>query len=230
MTMLKLYDGDSMKVKDEGELLPGRLIVIEGTDGVGRSTQISLLRPWIESAGFAVVDTGLRRSPLIREGLAAAKEGHTMGSMTLNLFYATDFADRLENLILPSLRSGIIVLTDRYIYSLIARAIVRGADPDWIAGVYGMALIPDAVFYLKVDLNTLVRRIVPRGFDYWESGMDMRLGDDLYESFMRYQALILAQFDAMAQRYHFHIIDASRPIAEVNDDLRLGIAPLLPTG
>ncbi len=230
MTLLAFYGTNSMPFEEEDELLPGRLFVIEGTDGVGRSTQIALLRPWLESAGFAVVDTGLRRSPLIREGLDAAKEGHTMGPLTMDLFYATDFSDRLENLILPALRAGFIVLTDRYIYSLIARAIVRGADPDWIEGVYGLALIPDAVFYLKVDLDALVRRIVPRGFDYWESGMDMRLGDDLYESFVAYQTRILAEFETMIERYHFQAINAARPIPQVYAELQRKISPLLPKG
>ncbi len=230
MTRLAFYGHNSMPFEEEDELQPGRLIVLEGTDGVGRSTQIALLRTWLESTGYAVVDTGLRRSPLIREGIDAAKEGHTMGSLTMNLFYATDFADRLENLILPALRAGFIVLTDRYIYSLIARAVVRGADPDWIEGVYGLALIPDAVFYLKVDLDALIRRIVPRGFDYWESGMDLRLGEDLYDSFVTYQSHILKQFDDMSKRYDFQIINAARPIPEVTADLQRRIEPLLPKG
>lgn len=229
MTRLAFYGYDSYQL-DPNELLPGRLIVIEGTDGVGRSTQISLLRPWLESMGFAVVDTGLRRSPLVGKGIDAAKEGHTLGPLTMDLFYATDFADRLENLILPALRAGFIVLTDRYIYSLLARAIVRGAKPEWIEGVYGLALVPDAVFYLSVDVGTLIRRIVPRGFDYWESGMDLRMGDDLYESFVTYQAKILKQLENMAQRYQFQVIDATRPVSQVYSDLRRRIAPLLPPG
>lgn len=230
MTKLAFYGRNSMHFEAEDELLPGRLFVIEGTDGVGRSTQISLLRPWLESSGFAVVDTGLRRSALIKEGLDAAREGHTMGPLTMNLFYATDFADRLENLILPALRAGFIVLTDRYIYSLIARAVVRGAEQAWIEGVYGLALIPDAVFYLKVDLDNLIRRIVPRGFDYWESGMDMRLGEDLYESFVTYQGRILEQFDEMADTYHFQVINAARTIPQVYADLQRKITPMLPKG
>lgn len=230
MTKLAFYGRNSMPFEAEDELLPGRLFVIEGTDGVGRSTQISLLRPWLESSGFAVVDTGLRRSALIKEGLDAAREGHTMGPLTMNLFYATDFADRLENLILPALRAGFIVLTDRYIYSLIARAVVRGAEQAWIESVFGLALIPDAVFYLKVDLENLIRRIVPRGFDYWESGMDMRLGDDLYESFVTYQGRILEQFDQMAETYHFQVLNAARTIPQVYSDLQRKITPLLPKG
>ena len=230
MTQLAFYGQNSMHFTDEDELLPGRLIVIEGTDGVGRSTQIALLRPWLESAGYAVVDTGLRRSQLVSTGIDLAKEGHTLGALTMNLFYATDFADRLENLIIPTLRAGFIVLTDRYTYSLIACAIVRGADQDWIEGVYGLALIPDAIFYLRIELDELIHRIVPRGFDYWESGMDLRMGDDIYDSFVTYQTRILRQFDALAEQYDFQVVDATRSTEQVFSDLQRLILPLLPRG
>ncbi len=230
MTKLAFYGRNTLALTAEDQALLGRLFVVEGTDGVGRSTQIALLKSWLESAGYAVVDTGLRRSPLVGKGIDAAKEGHTLGPLTLNLFYATDFADRLENLIFPALRAGFIVLTDRYIYSLIARAVVRAANPRWIEEVYGLALVPDAVFYLKVDITTLVQRIIPRGFDFWESGMDLHLGEDLYDSFIAYQGRILAQFDQMAQKYQFQVIDAARTIPHVYADLQKRITPLLPKG
>ncbi len=228
MTKMQFYGHNSMDFEAPEDLLPGRLFVLEGTDGVGRSTQISLLRPWLESSGFAVVDTGLRRSPLVGKGIDEAKRGHTLGPLTMDLFYATDFSDRLENIIIPALRAGFIVLTDRYIYSLIARATVRGANRDWIEGVYSLALIPDAIFYLKVDIQTLVRRIVPRGFDYWESGMDLRLGDDLYDSFVEYQKQLLKQFEQMKDTFHYQTIDASRSIPQVFAELQKRIEPLLP--
>ncbi len=230
MTKLAFYGRNTLDLAPEDEVLPGRLIVVEGTDGVGRSTQITLLKAWLEGLGFAAVDTGLRRSPLVGEGIDAAKTGHTMSPLTMNLFYATDFADRLENLIIPALRAGFIVLTDRYIHSLIARALVRGASPGWVEGIYGLALVPDAIFYLRVDIDTLVRRVVPHGFDYWESGMDLRLGDDLYESFVRYQTRILGEFAAMETRYAFQTIDAARPIPQVYADLQRRLTPLLPKG
>src|SRR5512140_2465720 len=176
--------------------LPGTLIVLEGTDGVGRSTQVQLLRSWLEDEGYAVSDTGMRRSPLTQPGLDAAKSGHTLGPLTMSLFYATDFADRLETQIIPALKAGFIVLSDRYFYSTIARDVVRGGDPQWVRSVYGFALKPDCVFYLKASIPTLITRVVHgRGFNYWESGMDIRAADNLYDGFCNYQTQLLEQFD-----------------------------------
>jgi dTMP kinase len=139
----------------------------------------------------------------------------------MSLFYATDFADRLENEIIPALRAGFIVLTDRYTYSLMARAIVRGADPEWLREVYGFALKPDAIFYLRVNIDDLVTRVLQStGFDYWESGMDLHMGEDMYESFVRYQKWLLAEFDKMVETYGFEIVDASGSIEEVFENLR----------
>lgn len=231
MTALVFYGIDAIHLQEREELLPGRLIVIEGTDGVGRSTQLHLLRPWLESSGYAVVDTEMTRSELAGAGLKQAKVGNTLGPTTLNLFYATDFVDRFESQIIPALRAGFIVLTDRYIYSLMARAIVRGADPGWIRSIYGLALKPDAIFYLKVGINDLIPRVLQRGgFDYWESGMDMRLGADLFESFVNYQALLLDQYEAMTNEYGFQVLDASQPVEQLNEHLRERILPLLPHG
>jgi dTMP kinase len=210
------------------ENLPGKLIVIEGTDGVGRSTQIRLLKPWLEQQGRAVVDTGMTRSKLAGKGIKQAKLGHTLGRVTLNLFYATDFADRLENEIVPALRAGFVVLTDRYIYSLIARAVVRGIDPSWVRSVYRFALIPDAVFYLRLGVDELVPRVVfSTGFDYWESGMDLHPSEDMYESFRKYQNALLAQFENLVEEYQFKVIDASQDIPVVFEDLREGISDVL---
>src|SRR5437762_10215834 len=180
------FYGQGLPAVEPGEL-KGKLVVLEGTDGVGRSTHIGLLREWLESRGHAVLDTGMTRSALAGKGLKAAKEGHTLGGVTMSLFYATDFADRLENEMIPALRAGFIVLTDRYIYSLMARAIVRGADPEWLREVYGFALKPDAIFYLRITIDELVTRVLQStGFDYWESGMDLHMGEDMYDSFIRY--------------------------------------------
>ncbi|MBI3762062.1 MAG: dTMP kinase [Chloroflexi bacterium] len=208
--------------------LPGKLIVVEGTDGVGRSTQIALLREWLEANGYAAAETGLRRSELAGKGIKKAKRGHTMGDLTMNLFYATDFVDRLEKHIIPALRAGFVVLTDRYIYSLIARAQVRGVDSQWIRDVLGFALIPDVVFYLQIDLDHLIPRVInSRGFDYWESGMDYLRGDNIYENYARYQTELLKQFEAMAQEYHFHVVNANRSVPEVFAELRDSIETIV---
>jgi len=208
--------------------LPGKLIVLEGNDGVGRTTQMELLRQWLEVEGYGVSDTGLARSPLTQPGLDAAKAGHTLGRLTMNLFYATDFADRLENSILPALNAGFCVLSDRYFYSIIARNVVRGADPEWARKVYGFAVKPDIVFYLKADLNNLVRRVLRgRGFDYWESGMDVRFADNLHDSFVKYQTQLIKQFDQMADEFGFVTIDANRSAQEIFDDLKSHTKKLL---
>ncbi len=214
------FFGEGLPEIDLAEL-KGKLIVLEGTDGVGRSTHIGLLKQWLENHGHAVLDTGMTRSALAGKRLKQAKEGNTLGGITLSLFYATDFADRLENEIIPALRAGFVVLTDRYIYSLMARAIVRGTDPEWLREVYGFALKPDAIFYLRVNIDDLVTRVLQSGgFDYWESGMDLRMGEDLYESFIRYQKWLLAEFDKMVEPYGFNTIDASASVEDVFKDLR----------
>jgi dTMP kinase len=201
--------------------LTGKLIVLEGTDGVGRSTQISMLRHWLESEGYAVSDTGLRRSPLTQPGLDAAKQGHTLGPLTMSLFYASDFADRLENLIIPALKAGFIVLSDRYFFSSVARDVVRGIDPTWARNIHSFALKPDLILYLKADIQTLVARIVQgRGFNYWEAGMDIRPANNLYDSFCIYQSRLLEQFDSMAEEYGFVTIDANRSSKKVFGDLK----------
>jgi dTMP kinase len=208
--------------------LRGRLIVIEGADGVGRSTQLWLLKQWLETKGHAVLATRMTRSALAGKGLRLAKKGTTLGRVTMALFYATDFADRLEHEVIPALKAGFIVLTDRYIYTLIARALVRGIDSDWIREVYGFALKPDRVFYLRAGVDDLVTRVLQKGgFDYWESGMDLHLGDDMYESFVAYQNRMMAQFDKMVEDYGFTVIDAVRPIDAVFANLQREMSDVL---
>lgn len=209
--------------------LSGWLIVIEGTDGVGRTTHVNRLRAHLERLGYAVAETGLTRSDLASFGIRRAKLGNTLGSNAFNLFYATDFADRIERQIVPALRSGFVMLTDRYIYSLIARAIVRGADPDWIKQVYSFALKPDATFYLRIDAQHLVPRVLADGasFDYWESGMDMPMGEDLYDSFINYQSRLIQELDGLSRDYHFHTIDALRKVDDISAELCKQVSSLL---
>ena len=208
--------------------LQGALIVVEGPDAVGRSTQIMLLRQWLEQEGHAVLDTGMARSALAGKGIKQAKEGNTLGPITMTLFYTTDFADRLENEIIPALRAGFVVLTDRYFFSIMARAIARGEDRKWIEQVAGFALVPHTVLYLRAEVDQLVSRVVlGRGaFDFWESGMDLRFGPDKYESFCRYQTKLIKALDSMCEPYDFTIIDASQPVPRIFKELQKHISRL----
>ena len=208
--------------------LQGRLIVIEGPDAVGRTTQVAMLRQWLEQEGHAVLDTGMARSALAGKGIKMAKEGNTLGPVTMTLFYMTDFADRLENEIVPALRAGFVVLIDRYIFSIMARAIARGEDRRWIEQAAGFALVPHAVFYLKAGVEDLVSRVVlGRGaFDFWESGTDLRFGPDMYDSFVKYQTRLIKALDSMAEPYEFTTIDAGQPAAKIFRELQRRISRL----
>ncbi len=222
------YYGDSLPAVDVSDL-QGKLIVIEGPDAVGRTTQISKLKLWLEADGHAVLDTGMARSALAGKGIQQAKEGNTLGPITMTLFYMTDFADRLENEIIPALRAGFVVLTDRYIFSLMARATARNEDSVWIEKVSGVALVPHAVYYLQADVKDLVSRVViGRGaFDYWESGMDMRFGSDMYESFVRYQTRLIRALDRMAKKYGFVTVDARQSPDRIFGELQAHISTLI---
>lgn len=208
--------------------LHGKLIVIEGPDAVGRTTQVTQLRQWLEQEGHAVLDTGMARSALAGKGIARAKQGNTMGPVSMTLYYVTDFADRLENEIIPALRAGFIVLTDRYTFSIMARAIARGEDAAWIEQVTGFGLVPHAVYYLRAEVSELVARVViGRGaFDYWESGMDLRFGDNMFDSFVKYQTKLTRALDGMAAQYDFITIDATKAPEEIFGDLQRRISKL----
>ncbi len=227
MTKMQTY-GFPLPGMPENDL-PGKLIVIEGTDGVGRSTQVALLREWLEQNGYGAVQTGLGRSALASRGLARAKQGHTLSPLTMDLFYATDFVDRLEKEIIPALRAGFVMLTDRYIYAPIARALTRGADPQWIKDVYGFAIVPDAVFYLRAEVEDIVPRVLSARaeFDYWESGSDVLAGTDMYLNYITYQQGIIMQFDSMADFFSFRTIDASRDVYPVFVDLKAQISEIV---
>ena len=167
--------------------------------------------------------------PLVSEELEKAQNGNILSRTTLSLFYATDFADQLENIILPALRAGFIVLADRYIYTLMARDLVRGMDETWLKNLYGTALIPDAVFYLEVNPDELVQRHLSKNatLDYWESGMDIGLSRDVYVSFLKYQTAMQTQFRRMQKNYDFEIVDGSCDASAVSEALQKKIAGLL---
>jgi len=219
VTLLRFYGDPPPGI--EGDALPGRLVVLESTDGAGRSTHVALLKEWLEAQGYAALDTGLRRSDLAGQGIQRAKQGHTLDSITLNLFYATDFWDRLERQILPALRAGMVVLADRYVFSLVARAAVRGVSEQWMEDLYGFALIPDLVIYLDIDVEHLIPRVLAStGFDYWESGQDFLPGQGMFENFVKYQEKLLHEFRLLAARHHFTVIDARGTVSQIHQALR----------
>jgi dTMP kinase len=212
--------------------LTGRLIVVEGADGSGRSTQIDQLVHWLEGQGHPTVQVGLKRSTLVSEELERAQQGNILSRITLSLFYATDFADQLENVILPALKSGFMVLADRYIYTLMARDLVRGVDEAWLRNLYDIAVVPDAVFYLQVPPEELIQRTFAKSheLDYWESGMDLGLSRDMFDSFIRYQRLVSEQFQRLQTVFSFTMLDGNRSVAELNEELRQRIESVLAAG
>jgi len=211
------------------EKLVGKLVVVEGADGSGRSTQIARLVTWLEGRGHATVQVGLKRSTLVSEELEQAQQGNILSHMTMSLFYATDFADQLENIILPALKAGFMVLADRYIYTLMVRDLVRGADEQWVKDLYGIALVPDAVFYLNVSSQTLVQRTFAKNstLDYWESGMDLGLSRDMFDSFLKYQTLVQEQFKRLQATYGFTIVNGERSVEDLNAELQQKIESTL---
>jgi len=217
---LKFYgDGISYLTRLESK---GSLIVVEGPDGSGRSSQIDLITSHLEAAGHAVITTGLKRSELIGSGILEAKHKLPLGKKTLALFYAADFADQLEHKIIPALHAGYVVLADRYIYTLMARSSVRGIPRSWSHDLFGFAIKPDLVFYLDVPPEELFHRVFQKygSLDYYESGADMGLSDDLYESFILYQRGIAKEFRVMEAKYGILRIDGGRGIPEVNAELQ----------
>jgi len=208
--------------------LKGCFIVIEGPDCVGRSTHIRLLHDWLERLGYGVATTSLCRSELAEAGLRKAKMRNQIGRRTLALFYATDLADRMERQILPALEGGFIVLSDRYIYTLFARNAVRGISPAWLRKAFGFALVPHLTLYLDVGIDTLAERALKaEKLGFWESGMDLNLADNLYESFILYQRRMLREFSKMTKEFGLSRINASGTVASVQGRLRKKIRALL---
>jgi dTMP kinase len=211
------------------EELRGRLIVVEGADGSGRSTQIAMLVEWLEGTGHATTQVGLKRSTLVSAELEQAQQGNILSRTTFSLFYATDFADQLENIILPALKAGFVVLADRYIYTLMARDMVRGLDEAWLKNLYGIAIEPDTVFYLNVEPEELVQRSFAKNaaLDYWESGMDLGLSRDMFDSFMQYQKAVQQIFRQLQRTYGFNIVNGMRSAEAINAELRKKISAVL---
>ncbi|MFP4380352.1 MAG: dTMP kinase [Candidatus Sumerlaeia bacterium] len=224
---MKQFYGTPLPDTDVSEL-KGKLIVIEGADGSGRSTQTRILTDHLEQHGHATVNVGLSRSNLVSSQLSQAKEGNILGPTTMSLFYATDFADQLENVMIPALRAGFVVLADRYIYTLMVRDIVRGADPEWVKSMYGIALVPDLIIYLRLSPRHLVLRNIQKnqGLDYWESGMDIALSRDRFDSFLKYQKMVLKEFKQLEKEHDFQVINGNRSIRFVSATIRKLVDPL----
>ncbi len=221
------YFGDGLPYVS-AESWSGTLIVIEGTDGTGRTTQINRMREWLEVQGYGTVETGWTRSKLIGRAITEAKKGHTLNRLTYTLMYATDLADRLEYEILPALRNGFIVLADRYVYTAMVRAIVRGVDPNWVHELFGFAALPDLVFHFKLSVAQLIPRVLAAGgMNYWESGMDLNLGEDLYDSFKRYQSMLIEELNRLSDDYGFIDIDSTRSPRDIQNTLREHVTKLL---
>src|ERR1700693_481101 len=222
------FFGEPLVGFDPSEIT-GSLVVIEGMDGSGRSTQIALLQEWLESEGFAVQTSGLRRSNLVGRDIDQLLAKNAVTRLTLSLMYATDFFDQVEHRILPALRAGTVVLADRFIFTLIARGVVRGINRDYLSGLYAMALRPHLTFWLNVRPETAFAREFkkPQAISYWEAGRDMSLSHDLYWSFIRYQTMIKREFEVMAKRNSFIELDGEASVAAVNKQLRLRIGEQL---
>jgi dTMP kinase len=201
---------------------PGRLIAVEGLDGSGKSTQIYLLKRWLELQGAKVFFSEWNSSVLVKSATSKGKKRELLTPTTFSLIHATDFADRYERQLVPLLRAGYLVLCDRYIFTAFARDTVRGCPPDWVRGIYNFAALPDLTFFFKSNLDVSLQRILdgrPQ-LKYFEAGMDLKLSTDPYESFRIFQGRILEQYLAMSTEFSFLVIDANQAIEAQQSVLR----------
>jgi dTMP kinase len=196
------------------ENFPGRLFVVEGIDGSGKSTQLSLLHKWLEAKGYGVVFSQWNSSPLVKDTTKLGKKKKMLTPATFSLIHATDFADRIERSILPLLKAGAVVLCDRYIYTAFARDVARGMDPRWVRDLYGFAAKPAVAFYFRVPLETAIGRLVGArdGFKFYEAGLDIGLSDDPTESFRLFQGRILDEYEKMIPEFGLTVVDATLPV------------------
>jgi len=193
---------------------PGKLFVVEGVDGSGKSTQLSLLEQWLRAEGYGVVFSEWNSSPLVRDVTRRGKKRRMLTPGTFSLIHATDFADRIEHNIVPLLKAGAVVLCDRYIYTAFARDVVRGMDSGWVRGLYSFAVKPTAAFYFRVPIDVAIGRLLEsrNGFKFYEAGMDLGLSEDTEESFRLFQGRILEEYDKIVPEFDLTVIDATLPI------------------
>jgi dTMP kinase len=200
----------------------GKLIIVEGIDGSGKSTQISLLSRWLRSSGFAVAFSEWNSSPLVQETTRRGKKKEMFTPTTFSLMHATDFADRTERYILPLIRAGAIVCADRYAFTAFARDVARGVDPLWVRNLYSFAIRPNLAFYFRTPLEVAISRILGGrdALKYYEAGMDLGLSSDLVESFRIFQGRILDEYEGMSREMGFHVIDATQSIEDQQKQMR----------
>jgi dTMP kinase len=213
----------------DGRALPGKLFIVEGIDGSGKSTQLDLLRKWLIGQGYCVAFSEWNSSPLVKATTKKGKKKHMLTPASFSLIHAADMADRLERQILPALRAGAIVLADRYIYTAFGRDVARGVPSEWVREVYAFAIEPTVAFYFRVPLEESLRRILGGRptLKFYESGMDIGLSDDPYESFALFQGRIMEEYDKMVEEFDLTVIDATLPLVEQQEMVRELIKPLL---
>ncbi len=201
---------------------PGKLFVVEGIDGSGKSTQLMLLHQWLQAEGYGVVFSEWNSSPLVRDTTKRGKKKHMLTPSTFSLIHATDFADRMEHNIIPLLKAGAVVLCDRYIYTAFARDVVRGMDPKWVRELYGFAVKPTVAFYFRIPLEVARKRLVEsrNGFKFYEAGMDLGLSEDVDESFVIFQGRIIDEYEKMVPEFDITAVDATLAIEVQQSQMR----------
>lgn len=206
---------------------PGRLFIVEGIDGSGKSTQLTLLAQWLSSEGYPVVFSEWNSSPIVKATTRRGKKRKLLTPLTFSLIHATDFSDRLHNQVVPALKAGAIVLADRYVYTAFARDVVRGVDPKWVRSLYRFAPVPTAAFYFRVPLETALQRILTARarLKWYEAGMDLGLHHDPAESYRQFQSRLLLEYEKQVQNYGLHVLDATLPIETQQRMLRHMIRP-----
>ncbi len=218
-----------MATAPDGTPLRGRLFIVEGIDGSGKSTQLDLLHKWLVSRGYLVAFTEWNSSPVVRQTTKKGKDNKLLSPASFSLIHAADLADRVEHQILPALRAGAIVLADRYAYTAFARDVARGVDREWVRAIYGFAVRPTVAFYFRVPLDESLQRILvgrPE-LKYYEAGLDLGLADDPYESFRLFQGRILEEYEHIVEEFGLTVIDATRPLVQQQAQMRKLILPHL---
>ena len=200
----------------------GRLFIVEGIDGSGKSTQLALLQKWLDSEGYTVFFSEWNSSLLVKDTTQRGKKKRMLTPMTFSLIHATDFADRTDHAIIPPLKAGAIALADRYIYTAFARDVARGVNPQWVRGLYSFAVKPTLAFYFRVPLEMAMKRIVGGrdSLKFYEAGMDLGLSDDIEESFKLFQGRIIAEYEKMVDEFGLVVIDATQSIKQQQAQMR----------